>query len=121
MRSTAARNNRGWKIEDGESRSSILYSLFSTIFASRFYQFSRFHFLTTYQLFCMSCASSCFSIELKPVLARYSPVFSSPRSLDVLHEINAVAAQSAMYKASPSRAMIMLRFRPMAGATRALP
>jgi hypothetical protein len=54
MRSAAVRNNRGWKIEDGESRSSILYPLFSTIFASSFYQFSRFHFLTTYQLFCMS-------------------------------------------------------------------
>src|SRR5215471_6180006 len=36
------------------------------------------HFLTTYQLFWISWASSCFSTDWKPARARYSRVFSSP-------------------------------------------
>src|SRR5262245_17059523 len=36
------------------------------------------YFLTTYQLFWMSWASSCFSTVRKPARARYSRVFSSP-------------------------------------------
>ena len=36
------------------------------------------HFLTTYQLFWMSWASSCFSTTRNPARSRYSRVFSSP-------------------------------------------
>jgi hypothetical protein len=36
------------------------------------------HFVTTCQLFWMSCASRCVVIERKPAMCRYSRVFSSP-------------------------------------------
>jgi hypothetical protein len=36
------------------------------------------HFVTTYQLFWMSCARRCVVIERKPAFCRYSRVFSSP-------------------------------------------
>lgn len=36
------------------------------------------YFVTTYQLFCMSCARRCVTTERKPALCRYSRVFFSP-------------------------------------------
>ena len=60
----------------GECRAPALDSADACVTAGR--AGSPAQSVTTYQLFWMSCASSCFSTDEKPARCRYSRVFSSP-------------------------------------------